>query len=54
MGVDLHLLREAFQSAHSDMMYAYDIIAETYVADYAGGKEVLAKVRDIEERGRYA
>ncbi|MHC1680164.1 MAG: KEOPS complex kinase/ATPase Bud32 [Methanomassiliicoccales archaeon] len=54
MGVDLHLLREAFQSAHSDMMYAYDIIAETYVREYGGGKEVLAKVRDIEERGRYA
>ncbi len=54
MGVDLHLLREAFQSAHSDLMYAYDIIAETYVREYAGGKEVLAKVKDIEERGRYA
>ncbi len=54
MGVDLHLLREAFQSAHSDMMYAYDIIAETYAREYAGGKEVLAKVKDIEERGRYA
>ena len=54
MGVDLHLLREAFQSAHSDMMYAYDIIAETYASDYGGGKEVLSKVKDIEERGRYA
>lgn len=54
MGVDLHLLREAFQSAHSDIMYAYDIIAETYAREYVGGKEVLAKVRDIEERGRYA
>ena len=54
MGVDMHLLREAFQSAHSDMMYAYDIIAETYAREYAGGKEVLAKVKDIEERGRYA
>lgn len=54
MGVDLHLLREAFQSAHSDIMFAYDIIAETYAREYVGGKEVLAKVRDIEERGRYA
>lgn len=54
MGVDMHLLREAFQSAHSDMMFAYDIITETYAREYAGGKEVLAKVRDIEERGRYA
>ncbi len=54
MGVDLHLLREAFQSAHSEMMYAYDIIAEMYAREYSGGKEVLAKVKDIEERGRYA
>lgn len=54
MGVDLHLLREAFQSAHSDMMYAYDIIAETYAREFQGGREVLAKVKDIEERGRYA
>ncbi len=54
MGVDMHLLREAFQSAHSDMMYAFDIIAETYAREHAGGREVLAKVRDIEERGRYA
>jgi Kae1-associated kinase Bud32 len=54
MGVDMHLLREAFQSAHSDMMYAYEIIAETYAREYAGGKDVLVKVRDIEERGRYA
>lgn len=54
MGVDLHLLREAFQSAHSDMMYAYDIIAETYAKEFQGGREVLAKVKDIEERGRYA
>ncbi len=54
MGVDLHLLKEAFQSAHSDLMYAYDIIVETYVREHAGGRDVLAKVKDIEERGRYA
>lgn len=54
MGVDMHLLREAFQSAHSDMMYAYDMITETYAKEYEGGRDVLAKVREIEERGRYA
>lgn len=54
MGVDLHLLREAFQSAHSEMMYAYDIIAESYAKEFVGGREVLLKVKDIEERGRYA
>jgi len=52
--VDMHLLREAFQSAHSDMMYAYELITETYAKEFAGGRDVLAKVKDIEERGRYA
>ncbi len=33
------------------MMYAYDIITETYVCEHSGGKDVLAKVKDIEERG---
>lgn len=54
MGVDMHLLREAFQSAHSEMMYAYDIIADTYVREFPRGHEVLLKVKEIEERGRYA
>lgn len=54
MGVDLHLLREAFTSAHSDMLYAYDIIVDTYAKELPRGREVLAKVKDIEERGRYA
>jgi Kae1-associated kinase Bud32 len=54
MGVDLHLLREAFQSAHSEMMYAYDVITETYAKEFVRGREVLLKVKDIEERGRYA
>ena len=54
MGVDMHLLREAFQSAHSDIMWAYDIIAETYANHFPGGRHVLSKVNDIEERGRYA
>ncbi|MCG7845245.1 MAG: Kae1-associated serine/threonine protein kinase [Methanomassiliicoccales archaeon] len=54
MGVDLHLLKEAFQSAHSDMLYAYDIIVDMYAKEFDRGPEVLAKVKDIEERGRYA
>ena len=53
MGVDMHLLREAFRSAHSEMLYAYDLIVEAYVKEFPGGKDVLAKVKDIEERGRY-
>jgi Kae1-associated kinase Bud32 len=53
MGVDMHLLREAFQSAHSEMMYAYDIIVEAYIEELQRGQEVLAKAKEIEERGRY-
>jgi Kae1-associated kinase Bud32 len=53
MGVDLHLLREAFQSAHSARMYLYDEVVRTYVAGFPKAKEVLAKVHQIEARGRY-
>lgn len=53
MGVDMHLLREAFQSAHSDRMYGYDVLAETYAMELPIGAAVLAKAKEIEERGRY-
>jgi len=53
MGVDMHLLREAFQSAHSDRTYGYDVLAETYARELPIGAAVLAKAKEIEERGRY-
>jgi Kae1-associated kinase Bud32 len=53
MGVDLHLLREAFQSAHSGRMYLYDEVVRNYSQGFHKSKEVLAKVHQIEARGRY-
>jgi Kae1-associated kinase Bud32 len=53
-GVDLHLLREALTSAH-DRAEAYyrDVVACYREAFRADAAKVLAKVREIEGRGRY-
>ena len=53
MGVDLHLLKEAFQSAHSEKLDLFNIILEEYSTDFKNGKEVLKKMKEIEGRGRY-
>ena len=53
MGVDLHLLKEAFQSAHSKILPMYDVILESYCSNFERGKEVLKKIKEIEDRGRY-
>jgi tRNA A-37 threonylcarbamoyl transferase component Bud32 len=53
MGVDLHLLREAFQSAHSARMFLYDEVVSSYSSSFHRAREVLAKVSQIEARGRY-
>jgi TP53 regulating kinase-like protein len=55
-GVDLHLLKRALQSTH----YQYaDECFQTVMKGYAAfvgeaeTKDVLAKIREIERRGRY-
>jgi Kae1-associated kinase Bud32 len=53
MGVDLHLLKEAFQSAHSAMLPMYEVILASYCSSYERGNEVLKKIKEIEDRGRY-
>ena len=53
MGVDLHLLKEAFQSAHSMILPMYDVILDSYRSNYERGNEVLRKIKEIEDRGRY-
>lgn len=53
MGVDLHLLKEAFQSAHSERVHLFDVVLRSYSKHYPDAKRVLAKIREIEERGRY-
>lgn len=53
MGVDLHLLKEAFHSTHSEMLDCFQQILDSYVGCFAKGGEVLRKIKEIEDRGRY-
>ncbi|OPY33237.1 MAG: putative bifunctional tRNA threonylcarbamoyladenosine biosynthesis protein [Methanomassiliicoccales archaeon PtaU1.Bin124] len=53
MGVDLHLLKEAFQSAHSSFLDCYDVVLSSYKKNFAKGDDVMKKIKQIEDRGRY-
>ena len=53
MGVDLHLLKEAFQSAHSERFELFQMVLGSYSKHFDQAKKVVAKIREIEERGRY-
>ncbi|MEM2934757.1 MAG: KEOPS complex kinase/ATPase Bud32 [Candidatus Thermoplasmatota archaeon] len=52
MGVDLHLLMEAFKSAHKNKNL-FKWVREAYIKSFDRGKEVIEKVKEIERRGRY-
>lgn len=52
-GVDMHLLEEAFHSAHYRRSQLYEVVKNSYVRRYERGRDVLAKVKEIEKRGRY-
>ncbi len=52
-GVDMHLLEEAFHSAHHDRQELHARVLESYCRAYAGANDVLRKVKEIEKRGRY-
>lgn len=52
-GVDMHLLKEAFQSAHSEIFESFELILNEYCKNYKEGKKIIAKIKEIEERGRY-
>lgn len=52
-GVDMHLLEEAFHSAHYRRSELYNAVKDSYVEACPGGTEVLKKVKEIEKRGRY-
>jgi Kae1-associated kinase Bud32 len=52
-GVDMHLLEEAYHSAHYRRSELYEAVKDSYVKAYPAGTEVLKKVREIEKRGRY-
>ena len=53
MGVDLRLLERGFTSAHPDIKDAYAYITEAYCREKTGAQEVLDKVQEIKDRGRY-
>ena len=52
-GVDMHLLEEAFHSAHHQRSGLYEGVKGSYSASYPQGELVLKKVKEIEKRGRY-
>lgn len=52
-GVDIHLLEEAFHSAHYKRIELFEVVRDSYTKAYHGGADVLRKVKDIEKRGRY-
>jgi Kae1-associated kinase Bud32 len=53
MGVDIHLLKEAFQSAHSTLLGSFPVILDSYRQHFDRAEEVIKKMKDIEGRGRY-
>lgn len=52
-GVDMHLLEEAFHSAHHQRSGLYEVVKDAYVSTDSRGEQVLKKVKEIEKRGRY-
>lgn len=52
MGVDLHLLMEAFKAAHRNP-HLFTWVMEAYETHFEGAKEVREKVDEIARRGRY-
>ncbi len=53
MGVDLHLLREAFLSAHADRAGLFEEVLRGYRDAYAEADSIIEKAKEIEKRGRY-
>jgi len=52
-GVDLHLLFEAFHSAHYMREELLDDLLASYREGFSGADEVIRRVKEIEKRGRY-
>lgn len=53
MGVDLHLLQEAFLSAHSEIIHHFREVLDSYANHCHYHREVFRKMKEIESRGRY-
>ncbi len=52
-GVDLHLLMEAFESTHPELMEEFQYVVEGYSEEFHSAKEVINKIDEIIKRGRY-
>ena len=52
--VDLHLLKEAFESKHHTVVdSAFEIVVDSYKKNYADADSVLKRLEVVEKRGRY-
>jgi len=52
-GVDLHLLFEAFHSAHYMREELLDVLLDSYRKNYSDADLIIQRVKEIEKRGRY-
>lgn len=52
-GVDLHLLFEAFHSAHFMREELLNDLLDAYKQSFDGSEEIITRVKEIEKRGRY-
>ena len=52
-GVDLRLLKEAWTSAHYDLADLFEDVLAAYREAYPKAGAAFAKLREIEDRGRY-
>lgn len=52
-GVDLHLLMEAFESTHPELMTEFEYVLDGYHAQFEAASEVVKKIDEIIKRGRY-
>jgi Kae1-associated kinase Bud32 len=52
-GVDLHLLMEAFESTHPELLDEFEHLLEGYNESFTAAPEAIKKVHEIEKRGRY-
>ncbi|MCL2509789.1 MAG: Kae1-associated serine/threonine protein kinase [Methanomassiliicoccaceae archaeon] len=53
LGVDVHLLKRAFVSAHPDLDDAFSELMKAYIEIKSEPEKLLHKVEEIEGRGRY-
>jgi len=53
MGVDIHLMKRAFTSAHSCIDDMFDVLINSYKENTSDGESVMRRVDDIKSRGRY-